>query len=354
MKLQVMSFFLKSAVIGPCLAAIALGASIVLTDRSPLTLPARAQQWLMEHYERPLAPRRNAPGRPLIGFPVISPHDADSEMRDDYFVVGVEWNGECRAYPLNMLSRPDHHVLDDTLGGEPIAVTWCGLCQSPMVYSRRVAHRTVTLFVAGGLHGENMVMRDMETGSEWPQMLGRAISGPLAGESLDQMASVWTDWKTWRTEHPQTTVVDIPQTVDYYRHDSIDSTTGWEQRYFSNLQWGLVRNGKAMSWPLREFARHAAVNDRFAGLPLVIVFDRATATISAFVRRIGNSEPTFRLEAEGLVDDETSTTWDPVSGRAMRGALTGSRLKPVPGVVSHLRAWRTLHPDTEFHSVGSS
>lgn len=354
MKRRDVSVFLKFVLLAPCLAALSLGASIVLTDPAPSTLPDRARQWLRQTAISSPSPPRNAPSPPLFGFPVVSVEDAAAVVRDEDFVVGVELKGQCRAYPLNMLSRPDHHVLDDTLGRQPIAVTWCGLCQSPMVYSRRLARRTLTLFVSGGLHGENMVIKDVETGSVWPQMLGEATSGPLAGESLEQIPSVWTDWKTWRTEHPQTSVVKISQTVDYYRHDPAGSSSGWEGRYFSNLQWGFVRGKKAMSWPLKELARHPAVNDSFAGLPLVIVFDRPTATISAFVRRVGDTEATFRLEADGLVDNQTSSVWDPVTGKAIRGTLAGRRLTPVAGIVSHLRAWRTLHPDSEVHTAHPS
>ena len=131
----------------------------------------------------------------------------------------MELNGESRAYPLNMLSRPDRHVLNDTLGGEPIVVTWCGLCQSPVVFSRKVAGMTLTFLLSGKLYLENMMLRDKETGSDWPQMLGEAIDGPLKGKSLEPIPSSWSDWKTWRTVHPETTVLNVPQTIDYYQRD---------------------------------------------------------------------------------------------------------------------------------------
>ena len=78
------------------------------------------------------------------------------DVLDEYYVVGVELDGESRAYPINMLSRPDHHVVNDVLGGQPIAVTWCGLCQSPLVCERRVDGQTLTFFVSGELYGENI------------------------------------------------------------------------------------------------------------------------------------------------------------------------------------------------------
>ncbi len=279
--------------------------------------------------------------------PVVPAVAAGPEVRDEYYVVGVELNGASRAYPLNMLSRPEHHLLNDTLGGQPIAVTWCGLCQSPIVYARQVEGKTLTLYVSGELHGENMLMRDVETGSDWPQMLGEAINGPLKGKSLEPIPPVWTDWKTWRTEHPQTTVLRVSQTIDYYKHNPVSSSSSFEERYFANLQWGFVRSGKALSWPLRELARAPVVNDTFAGLPLVIVFEHRSATIAAYERQVGDTELTFRPGADGLIDDQTSSVWDLVSGRAIRGPLTGRRLTPVAGIVSHPRAWRTLHPESE-------
>ena len=264
-------------------------------------------------------------------------------------LASTEWR--VRTYPLNMLSRPDHHVVNDTLGGRPIAVTWCGLCQSPLVYARQVAGKTLTLFVTGHVYIENMVMSDVETKSEWPQMLGEAVGGPLKEQSLERIPSVWSDWKTWRTTHPETTLLKIRQTVDYYRHDPENSTDPFEPKYFANLQWGFVRGGRAVSWPLKELARHPVVNDSFAGLPLVIVFDSDTATIAAFERRVNDAELTFRWKADALVDDQTSSVWDPVSGRAIRGTFAGRRLKPVAGIVSHQRAWRTLHAETEVRNA---
>ena len=132
---------------------------------------------------RRTGPRRGFP--PFVRFPVATAEDARPEVRDGDYVVGVELDGESRAYPLNMLSSPERHVVNDDLGGQPIAVTWCGLCQSPIVYARRVAGQTLVLPGARGrVYGENMVIQDVETGSEWPQLLGEAINGPLKGQSL--------------------------------------------------------------------------------------------------------------------------------------------------------------------------
>ena len=299
-------------------------------------------------------PGRVAAFPPFVRFPVATAEDARPEVRDGDYVVGVELNGESRAYPLNMLSNPERHVVNDDLGGQPIAVTWCGLCQSPIVYSRRMAGRTLLLQVPGTVYGENMVIQDAETGSEWPQLLGEALNGPLKGQSLQQIPSVWTAWKTWRTEHPDTSVLKLSHKVDYYRSDGDRASGSRELRYLSSLQFGLVRGGKALSVPLKELLRQPVVNDTIAGLAVVILFDAQGSTLTAFERRVGDSELTFRKEKDGLTDDRTGSVWDPVTGRALRGALAGQRLRPVPGIVSHLRAWRAFHPESQVRTAHPS
>ncbi len=78
---------------------------------------------------------------------------------------------------------------------------------------------------------------------------------------------------------------------------------------------GIRTRGKGAVVALKELARHPVVNDSFAGLPLVVIFESRSATISAFERRVGDTEPTFRMEADTLIDDQTRSVWDPVTGR---------------------------------------
>ena len=101
---------------------------------------------------------------------------------------------------------------------------------------------------------------------------------------------------------------------------------------------------------LKELAQRGAVNDSFAGLPLVVIYESQSATVVAFDRRLGERELTFRVHNNRLIDDQTGSVWDPVSGRARDGALAGSRLAPIAGTISHRRAWRTMHPDSEVHT----
>ncbi len=128
-------------------------------------------------------------------------------------VIGVEINGESRAYPLLVLNC--HEIVNDTLGGVAIAVTYNPLCDSVVVCERDVAGETLTFGVSGLLYNSNLLMFDRRPGatgeSLWSQLLGRAVTGPAAEAGLElalRPASV-TRWADWLALHPQTTVLAL-------------------------------------------------------------------------------------------------------------------------------------------------
>jgi hypothetical protein len=288
---------------------------------------------------------------PVTGLSAASPHTAGTALLDEDFVLGVELAGETRAYAINMMGKPESELLNDTLAGRPIAVTFCGTCQSALVFARTIENKTLTLQLSGELLGENMMMRDIETGSDWVQLTGEAIQGPLKGRRLEQIPSVWTDWKTWRDQHPHTTVPDLPNVVQNYRHHPLYSAFPAERSFFADIQWGLAREQKARSWPFAHLDRQPVVNDVFSDQPLLIVFDRRTSTARAYDRRAGDVELTFRLKGNDLADDQTGTIWDPTMGLGVNGPLKGRRLAPVAGTISLNWAWKSFHPEGEIWSA---
>jgi hypothetical protein len=165
---------------------------------------------------------------------------------------------------------------------------------------------------------------------------------------LEQLPALWTDWKTWRERHPKTTAPDLPRVVQNYRHHLRYSAFTPERSYFSRIQWGLARGEKARSWPYAQLDRQPVVNDVFSGQPLLVVFDRRSSTASAFERRLGDIELTFRWQADRLTDDQTSSIWDPITGVAVKGPLEGRQLAPVSGTTSLDWAWQRFHPESEI------
>jgi hypothetical protein len=282
---------------------------------------------------------------PYFPFSVVSARDAAPLIAEDEFVLGVEIGGESRAYPLSRLGKPGREVVNDTLGGEPIAVTFCGLCESPLVFSREVDGRTLTFYVSGVLVESNMLIKDVETRSGWVQLLGEAVDGPLKGEELRPFPSTWTDWKTWRAEHPATTTVSFARGDEGAARARPGADAARKQGLVDALQWGLSRDGKARSWRFSELIHNPVINDSFAGVPLLILFDASTLGATGFDRRLDGKTLAFRRRGDELIDDESGSVWDPHSGLALRGPLEGRRLAPVAGVVSRSDAWQAFHPD---------
>lgn len=162
--------------------------------------------------------------------PVLTPAEADSisgAERGKYMVsgdrvVGVVIGGAARAYPLHVLAW--HEVVNDTLGGEPVAVTYSPLSGAVIVFGRRVGEEVFRFGVSGLLYNSNLLMYDVRPGGAeeclWSQMMGVAISGPRAGIGLEVLPSAVTAWGEWRARHPETTVIGRdPRRVKAYKSD---------------------------------------------------------------------------------------------------------------------------------------
>jgi len=150
-------------------------------------------------------------------------------------VIAVTVGDETRAYPVRYLNY--HEIVNDVFGasapgaggeaGEttPIAVTWCPLCGSAVVYDRTIEGRTLTFGVSGKLADDDLVMYDRETESEWKQSLGRAIAGPLADEELSVRPATVTTWAAFREAHPDGRVLAPPGSESEAASDSEEPAT---------------------------------------------------------------------------------------------------------------------------------
>jgi len=191
----------------------------------------------------------------------------------------------------------------------------------------------------------SLVMKDLETGSLWSHLLGRAMSGPLKDTELESIPSVMTDWKTWRTEHPDGTVLNLLRTsLDYLRefyHDRSQFVIG-------------VADGPARAWPFDQLARQPVVNDEFNKEPVLVIFMAESSTAMIYHRRAGDRTLSFANESGKLIDRETGSQWEPASGKAIAGQLAGQVLPRAVGVVSYRRAWDSFHPDSEYWRAGAN
>lgn len=141
----------------------------------------------------------------------ISVAEADYMVGDE-IVFGAVINGQARAYPVRILGH--HELANDTIGGEKVALAYCTLCRTPVLYSREVDGTVLDFQTSGLLNNSNKVMVDTQTDSLWNQLTGEAFAGPLTGERLTILPMTVTTWSEWIAEHPATDVQTVPQLLN--------------------------------------------------------------------------------------------------------------------------------------------
>lgn len=175
-------------------------------------------------------------GPPRDAIPALTdPHTtlaADAMfLDDDARVVGVTVDGAARAYPFSVLTW--HEAINDQLGGHPIAVFYCPLCDSVSVIDRRIGGKTLTFGVSGLLHNSNVLLYDRVDYGLWSQVGLKAISGPFSGDSLEHLPWEITTFGAWRERYPDSTVVShaTGHDRDYARNPYESYFEGSELRF---------------------------------------------------------------------------------------------------------------------------
>ena len=122
-------------------------------------------------------------------------------LQDDDVLLGITSGNVVKAYPAADLSQ--HGAVADKVPDGPISVTWCGVCNTGVVFRAEVKGRTLH-FQYDRMVGANEVQKDAETGTSWQQATGEAIDGPLKGMRLTLYPVVRTTWTEWRKRYPHT------------------------------------------------------------------------------------------------------------------------------------------------------
>lgn len=284
----------------------------------------------------------------------------NKEWRDQDEVIGVYINGEARAYPIRLLSL--HEIVNDTVGGLPIAVTWCPLCYSALVFSRVVEDQELTFGVSGYLFKNNLVMYDHQTNSLWSQLLFQGIKGGYNGQALEVLHGVHTNWGSWKKVHPDTTVLSAhqmgrqEQVIDPYISYYLSEATGLgsdnpdERLTGKTLVVGLQIGGESVAYPFDLIRETGVINDTLEEIAILLIYTPSLNSASAFDRKTSAGVLHFGSVSSGtlLLDAETGSTWDPHLGVAVDGPLEGERLLRLTAPLVFWFAWADLHPETEL------
>jgi len=171
-------------------------------SKPPTTEPRLISDPLDAYREARMSGGPGKDGIPSIDEPRFeSAAQAGERLQDGDIVIGVYHNGEARAYPQHIVVW--HEIVNDTVGGDSISVTYCPLTGTALGFDRNGTE----LGVSGKLVNSNLVMYDRATDTEYPQILAAGIDGPLAGEGLEEIRIFWTQWGRWRERYPDTQVL---------------------------------------------------------------------------------------------------------------------------------------------------
>lgn len=151
-------------------------------------------------------PRRD--GIPPIDDPAFIPVLQADHLSPLDPVMSFTLNGETRAYPLRVMTF--HEIVNDEVGGHPVAVTYCPLCNAAIVFDRDVDGEILDFGTTGKLRNSDLVMYDRQTDSWWQQFSGEAIAGSYAGTELTMLPSRLISFERFAAAHPDAVVLDDP------------------------------------------------------------------------------------------------------------------------------------------------
>lgn len=162
------------------------------------------------------------------GIPALSEPEfltlEEVDLSDDSLGIFLEINGDQRYYPFSILVW--HEIVNDTVGGEPVAVTFCPLCGSAIVFDRQVSGDVLDFGVSGFLYESNLLMYDRQTESFWSQVLGEAVVGTYTGTELKPIEMQRLPFGELKAKYPDAKV--LSQNTGYSRDYSSNPYAGYE------------------------------------------------------------------------------------------------------------------------------
>jgi hypothetical protein len=326
--------------IGTTIAMMAIGLALFAgaAQAQPVNHPDPRvyQLWPQIDFSTALVPLGEiiAGGVPVDGIPpVYNPRYErlnQAGLTDQEPVITVEIGGEVRAYPLRYMTA--HEIVNDTLGGVPVVVTYCPLCNTAMVFDRRVDGRAFTFGVSGLLRHSDLIMWDHETESLWQQFEARAIAGTSAGKLLDRLPSRMESVAELRRRHgDDIEVLAPPRGRGNYGRNPYVGYDQPERRpflYRGELPEGIPPMQRVVvvgerAWKLDDLADAGVFED--AGLRFTVTHEQASALDAARIDE-GRLVPGVVVE-----ERDGSSNW-----------------RDVPHEVTFAFVFHAFHPDGEW------
>ena len=294
-------------------------------------------------------------GIPSIDFPKFAKISDSQFVSDSAIVIGLEINGDARAYPLFILVW--HEIVNDDVGGVPVAVTYCPLCYTNQVFERIIKGNEVEFGTSGKLYQSNLLMYDRWTDSYWSQGLGMAVTGELSGIKLKTIPFDVISWGDWKKLHPDTLVLTTDTGHlrsyatdpygDYYTDpriifpvDNMD-----DRLHPKEVILGYHANGIYKAYAQNDVEIHNIINDAVGNTSVMLVslFPHNTR---GYDRTLNGEVLEFEYVDEKIIDTKTKSVWN-YDGHAISGSLEGSQLSRLYLEPGFWFSWVAFYPNTE-------
>ncbi len=325
-------------------------------------------------------------GPPKDGIPAIDNprfvgvEDADSWLEPKEPIILFQIEDDVRAYPVQIVMW--HEIVNDTVGGVPVVVTFCPLCNTAIAFERTVEGRELTFGTTGRLRFSNLIMYDRQTESWWQQATGEAIAGQFTGRRLDLRPASIVSWADFRSTHPDGKVLSRETGFSrsygenpYAGYDDVDNSPFlYEGPETPDTLPAMARvitvdsGGEAVAYPYDALRREQVVNNTLGGKPVVVLWEPGTASAldedvvaagrdvgsaATFSRTLDGRTLTFRSEGGRIVDEQTGSAWNPL-GRGVGGELEGRKLERLASIDHFWFSWAAFRPDTRVYKSEST
>jgi hypothetical protein len=276
-----------------------------------------------------------------------------SKVSLDKLIIGIEINGATKAYPIQYIGY--HHQVRDTMGNQPVMVTYCTVCRTGRVFNPFVNGKNEQFRLVGMDHF-NAMFEDATTKSWWRQVSGEAVTGPLKGERLKEIPSKQMRLSSWLELHPSSLILQPDSNFksdydDLAKFDDGTIKSGLEKRDSSSWKeksWVVgIKSGphsKAYDW--NELVSTMIVEDSLPGLDILLLLENDKVSFHAFSRKVNDLELHFTKNNDGmLIDNITSSVWN-MKGKCISGKFIGAQLASIPAYQEFWHSWRTFNPLT--------
>jgi hypothetical protein len=230
-------------------------------------------------------------GIPAIDRPRFVPASKASQnfLAEGDRIIALVVNGKKKAYPIKILNW--HEIVNDSIGGRRVVVTFCPLCGTGMVFDANAAGKRLDFGVSGLLYQSDVLLYDRQTESLWSQIKQEAVTGKLIGTRLQLLPSVQTTWGVWKKQHPDTFVLstrtgysrdyDRDPYEDYYASREVMFSVGrMNLRYHPKEQvLGVELDGLTKAYPFTELAQvKSPLKDKIGKNVVTVVYDSKSRT----------------------------------------------------------------------------